>query len=299
MRLLITGANGFIGSACVRMAQKRGHHVAGLKRPGRPVPPDLASSDQVVWLEGTLQAPPWQAIEAFGPDACLHAAWIATPGVYLDSPENDRLAAQSLDFLRNLVRRGTKWVVGVGTCIEYQITGCPLSEHHTPVAPTSPYAQAKDTLRRALEQDAEQFGWHFAWGRVFYPYGPGEHPARFCTSLLEQLRRGQPVTIKSPHSLKDYIFIEDLAAAILLTLEQRVTGPINWGTGRGVTIGQLAQTAADLFGRPELIRFQDPPLPDPFHPVVAEVSRLRRLGWQPQVSLREGLSRLWAALPPL
>lgn len=298
MRLLITGAIGFIGSACVRTALARGHIVAGLKRPGRPVPADLPPSGRLVWIEGTLADPPWPALEAFAADVCLHAAWITTPGVYLDSPENERLVEQSLGFLEGVARRGTQHLVGVGTCIEYQITGAPLSETATPLAPTTPYARAKDTLRRALKSLCHNHRWRFAWGRVFYPYGPGEHPARLCSSLLQQLRRGQPVTLKTPQSRKDYIFIDDLAAAILLTIEQQVEGDINWGSGQGITVVQVARTAADLVGRPDLIRCQDPPVPDPFDPVVADVTRLRSLGWKPRVSLREGLERLLHVLPP-
>lgn len=297
MRILITGANGFIGSACVRAALARGHTVAGLKRPGRPCPADLPPSDRFQWFEGTLATPPWEAIEAFGPEACLHAAWLATPGVYLDSPENDVLLRDSLAFLEGVVRRGSRHVVGVGTCIEYRITRGPLSELHTPVAPTTPYARAKNALREALEARARREGWRLAWGRVFYPYGPGEHPARLCSAVLQQLRRGQPVTLKTPYSLKDYIFITDLAEAILMTLESQTEGPINWGTGQGVTVLEIARTAAELVGRPDLVRCQEPPDPDPFEVVVADASRLRQLGWQPRVNLQEGLSRLLATLP--
>ncbi|MGA4578250.1 NAD-dependent epimerase/dehydratase family protein [Limisphaera sp. VF-2] len=297
MRLLITGANGFIGAACVRAALARGHTVAGLKRPGRRWPADLPPSDRLRWLEGTLADPPWAAIETFAPEVCLHAAWVATPGVYLDSPENEVLFRESLAFLQELAQRGTRHLVGVGTCIEYQITHAPLSEVHTPIAPTTPYARAKNALREALEARARESGWRFVWGRVFYPYGPGEHPARLCTWLLQQLRRGQPVTLKTPQSRKDYIFITDLAEAILLTLESGIEGPINWGTGQGVTVLEIARTAADLVGRPELLRWNEPAAPDPFDFVVADVTRLRQLGWQPRVGLREGLARLLESLP--
>lgn len=297
MRLLITGANGFIGAACVRAALARGHAVAGLKRPGRPWPADLPPSDRLHWLEGTLAAPPWPAIEAFRPEVCLHAAWLATPGVYLESPLNEVLFRESLAFLEQLALRGTRHLVGVGTCIEYRITHAPLSEVSTPVAPTTPYARAKNALREALEARAREAGWRFAWGRVFYPYGPGEHPARLCTSLFQQLRRGQPVTLKTPHSRKDYIFITDLAEAILRTLESGIEGAINWGTGEGVTVLEIARTAASLVGRPDLLRWDESVPPDPLDHVVADATRLRQLGWRPRVSLHEGLVRLLESLP--
>ena len=250
----------------------------------------------MLWLKGTLAELPWAEIERFRPDVCVHFAWIATPGVYLESPENENYLRWSLDLVHRLRALGTNHIVGVGTCIEYKITEAPLSEAQTPVAPTTLYSRCKNTLRETLEAEARKDGWQFCWGRVFYPYGVGEHPARLCSALIQKLRRGEKLALKTPHSTKDYIYIDDLTAAILLTVEKRFTGTINWGTGIGISVRQIADTIGAMLGRPELVAEVSPPEVDPLGYVVADATQLKSLGWQQQVSLEEGLKRLQASL---
>ena len=127
---------------------------------------------------------------------------------------------------------------------------------------------------------------------MFYPYGVGEHPARLCSSLIQKFRRGEKLVLKTPHSTKDYIYIDDLAAAILLTVEKKFQGTINWGTGVGVSVRQIADAAAALVGRPELVEEISPPEIDPLGYVVADNSRLRQLGWRQQVEILQGLKQL-------
>lgn len=295
MKILVTGATGFIGSAFTRLAVSKGHRVAGMILPADSPPVGLATGG-TTWLKGTLADPPLKDIERFEPEVCVHFAWIATPGVYLESPENENYYRWSLDFLRRVRQIGANHIVGVGTCIEYRMGDAPLSEERTPVEPTTNYARWKNALRLALEAEAGRERFRFCWGRVFYPYGPGEHPARLCSSIIEKLRRNESVVLKTPDSTKDYIYIDDLAAAILLTVERRFEGAINWGTGEGASVREIARTLARIMDKPELIQEQLPPAPDPFGYVVADASRLLSLHWRKTLSLNEGLRNIYASM---
>ena len=248
MKILVTGATGFIGSAFAKLALSHGHSIGGMMLPTETPPAHVPVSDKMVWIKGTLAELPWREIETFAPDACIHFAWIATPGVYLESPENEKHLAWSLNLARRLKDIGMGQFVGVGTCIEYKITNAPLSEDRTPVDPTTLYSRCKNTLRETLEAEARKDGSHFCWGRIFYPYGVGEHPARLCSSLIQKFRRGEKLVLKTPHSTKDYIYIDDLAAAILLTVEKKFQGTINWGTGEGISVRQIADAVAAMAG---------------------------------------------------
>ena len=296
MKIFVTGATGFIGSAFCRLALAHGHQIAGLIHPAKIPSAKIPAGDKMTWLKGTLAELPWKSIERFQPDVCVHLAWIATPGVYLESPQNEQYLQWSLDLVHGLRDLAVNHIVGAGTCIEYQISETPLSEDLTPVNPTTLYARCKNILRETLAAEARKDGWQFCWGRVFYPYGVDEHPARLCSSLIQKLQRGEKLLLKTPHSRKDYIYIEDLAAAILLTVGKKFNGPINWGTGHGVSVREIADTVATMLGHAELVENLDPPAADPFPFVVADATRLRQLGWQPQVSLPNGLGQLIAML---
>jgi dTDP-6-deoxy-L-talose 4-dehydrogenase (NAD+) len=296
MRILVTGASGFIGSAFCRLALTHDYQIGGLILPTEQPPAGLPSGKDATWLKGTLADPPWDAIRAFRPEACVHFAWVATPGVYLESPENENYFNWSLQLLRRVSQLGAKYILGAGTCIEYRIGNEPLSEDHTPIEPATTYARWKNALRLALESDAREQGYRSSWGRVFYPYGLGEHPARLCSSIIQKLARDEPVVLKTPNSTKDYIYIKDLAAAFLTLLEKQYEGAINLGTGVGVTVHQIAQELAQMMGKPHLVSTAHLQALDPLGFVVADASRLRRLGWQPAYDLALGLRELLSAM---
>lgn len=295
MKILLTGPTGFIGSAFLQTALRHGHEIAALVRPEKLAQARAKTNARLTWLPGTLTDVPWNDIKRFQPELCLHTAWITTPGVYLESPENERYVDWSLDFLRRASDTGASRMIVLGTCIEYQTGGQILSENRTPLLPVSLYARSKNALRIALESEAAARGFALCWGRVFYPYGVGEHPLRLCSSLLQSLHRGEKVVLKTPGSIKDYIHIDDLAAALLAVVENRFCGAINLGTGTGVSVREVAETLARLMGKPGAVEPAAAANASPENPVVADAVKLRGLGWRPQHTLSAGLEKMVAA----
>ena len=81
-------------------------------------------------------------------------------------------------------------------------------------------------------------------------------------------------------------------------MEKRFTGTINWGTGLGISVRQMADTVAGMLGRPELVEESSPAEKDPLGFVVADATRLKQLGWRQQFSLEQGLNNLQRSLGP-
>lgn len=292
MKIFVTGATGFIGAAFCQLAQQRGHQIAALFNPAQARP----AHEAINWLPGRLDALPLRELAEFQPDVCVHSAWISTPGEYLESPLNEQHLRWSENLVRQLPALGVQHFVGVGTCLEYQPGDARLQEEFAPTSNATTYARCKNAFRESLFTAARRAGFSAGWGRVFYPYGVGEHPARLCTSLIQKFRRGEKLTLKTPNSTKDYIYIDDLAEAMLTTAEKRFQGTINWGTGEGISVRRIADTVAGLMGCPELVAEVSPPQIDPLGCVVADATKLRDLGWQPKVGLEAGLQRLHAAI---
>lgn len=276
MKIYVSGKSGFIGSAFCRLATRQGHIIEGLA-PGQK-----------------LERPPWQEIERFAPDACLHTAWITEPGVYLSSQTNNDYARWSIEFLKEMSARGVGRLVALGTCIEYAPSPAPLSET-APPNPQSAYALAKDRVRKELQSALPESS--FSWARVFYPYGPGEHPRRLCSSIARSLQDSELVSLKTPDNVKDYIYIDDVASALLAIVESDRNGPINVGTGHGVAIREIAGILGELLDKPDLVTDAPEPANDDYPFVVADPTTLRSLGWSPRTDLRAGLRALLSSLP--
>ncbi|MEK7781285.1 MAG: NAD(P)-dependent oxidoreductase [Verrucomicrobiota bacterium] len=292
MKIFVTGATGFIGAAFCQRAQQRGHQIAALFNPAQARPLLGANT----WWPGRLDALPLRELAEFQPEVCVHSAWISTPGEYLESPLNEQHLRWSEGLVRQLPALGVQYFVGVGTCLEYQPGDARLQEEGALTSNATAYARCKNAFRESLFTEARRAGFSACWGRVFYPYGVGEHPARLCTSLIQKFRRGEKLTLKTPNSTKDYIYIDDLAEAMLTTVEKKFQGTINWGTGEGISVRRIADAVAGILGSPELVDEVSPPQVDPLGYVVADATKLRALGWRPEVSLEAGLRRLHAAI---
>jgi UDP-glucose 4-epimerase len=98
--------------------------------------------------------------------------------------------------------------------------------------------------------------------------------------------------LKTPQSRKDYIYIDDLAAALLAVVEKKFSGAINLGTGAGTTVREIARTIGSMTGKEDLIGEANPPETDPLGDVVADAGKLKSLGWEPKTSLEQGIGKL-------
>jgi dTDP-6-deoxy-L-talose 4-dehydrogenase (NAD+) len=266
-----------------------GHAVGALARSGSAAA--LPAHPALTVTLGTLATPPWKDLARFAPDACVHAAWITDPGVYLESPENDRYVDESLAFVMGLFERGVGHVVALGTCAEYRPSAQPLNEARSPLEPRSPYGRAKNAIRLALSEQARVAGARLAWARIFQPYGAGEPAARLCSTVARRLAGGERVALDTPNAVRDWIHVDDVAAALLCLVEGRVDTVVNVGSGVGRSVEDVALIIAELLGRRDLVA-AGAAAADAFGPLVADPARLRGLGWKPRVELPAGLATL-------
>jgi nucleoside-diphosphate-sugar epimerase len=288
VKIFVTGASGFIGKAFIRVALERGHRIGALSRSASEG--NALDDGRISWFRGALDNAPLAAIRAFEPEACLHGAWFTAPNSYRDSAENQLLAHHSRVLLREFMRWGVGRIVALGSCAEYRITGAPMHEIHSPTNDSTAYSRWKNQLRSDFAADSGDYGVSTAWCRLFFPFGPEEHPLRFPTQLLKSLKAGTPLHVNSPRALRDYIYIEDVATALVEVVQSDVHGIINVGTGIGTAISGIVATAAEILGvHPNVTEGE---LDDPLDCMVADVSRLESLGWRSTYSIRSGLHAL-------
>lgn len=286
IRLLITGASGFLGVPCVRWAMTACASVHAVVRTAcHSFPPgvryhslDLFDPHAVEYL-----------LHVVRPTHLLHLAWVATPCVYWESPENSRWLTASKHLISAFRASGGQRVVVAGTCAEYDWTqACVCSESSTPIKPATTYGRRKNELREWLETvDVE-----WAWARLFFLYGPREHPLRLVPSVTLALFANSVAECSAGTHERDFLHVDDVADALVSLTASDLRGPINIGSGAPVAVKTLINYVAEFCGRSDLIRLGTRPLAasEPTQ-LVADNSRLRdELGWQPKIKLGDGVA---------
>jgi UDP-glucuronate decarboxylase len=291
MRVLLTGATGFIGSHVARRLVTAGCEVHALIRPGsdpwrlRDVLPSLA----LVPCDLFAARERLEHLDRIRPELCLHLAWYAEPGKYWTSPENLRFVSTSLELANELAGLGCKRFVGAGTCAEYDTDHGYLSEM-SPILPRSLYAASKLGVWLILEQLAKETGMEVAWLRFFYQYGPYEDRRRLVPAVIRALLRGETARTTAGAQVRDMLHIEDVAAAVWAVARSNLTGPVNIGSGQPVTVRQIVEAIGRLLHRPDLLALGALPYSaSEFMFVCANNRRLRETGWTPRFDLDEGL----------
>lgn len=292
-RILITGGAGFVGAALTRLALAHGADVALLVRPTTDLWRLTDVLPHIYLIHGDLGAVDSYraAIQAYQPEVCFHLAWVTEPGKYLQSPLNAAFMLQTIDLVRLLGEAGCRQIIATGTCFEYDLSTGVLSED-SPLTYSSPYASAKNFTAQLGESEAARWGMSFAWGRLFYMYGKGDHPKRLIPALIESLRAGKPFETTDGMQQVDYLSVMDVAAGLWALQGQ--TGAFNICSGEAVAVADVISLVGALMGRGELIRLGA--LARPAHiPMLVMGSRDKitaATGWTPQTALTDGLRAL-------
>jgi nucleoside-diphosphate-sugar epimerase len=227
------------------------------------------------------------------PAHLLHFAWFTTPGEYWTARENLDWVWASLDLLQAFEEHGGKRVVMAGTCAEYDWRYGYCSEQITPLAPATLYGTCKHSLQIVLDTFARQTGLSAAWGRIFFLYGPHEHPSRLISSVIISLLKGEPARCSHGNQIRDFLYVEDVADAFAALLESNVTGPVNVASGCPIALRDIIYKIAEKIDRRDLIQLGVLPVSvhEP-HLLLADVGRLtNEVGWLPKYNLDRGLEQ--------
>lgn len=292
MRVLVSGAGGFIGRHAVRALQARGIEVVAIGRRAPPGLPEHAFLQADLLEPGDLGA----RIARIAPSHLLHLAWYAEHGKFWDAPVNLRWVEASTRLAEAFCAAGGRRMVVAGTCAEYAWDGsAALDERSVTLAPGSLYGTCKDATRRLLEAICRQNGASLAWARIFFPYGPGEPPRKLVPSLLDALQGRQAPFPVNTGARRDFLHVEDVAAALRVLLEAEDAGTFNLSSGHPTSLHALILAAAAATGAdpaPLLaLAAQRPHEPAVIGGVPAG---LRALGWSPRITLEQGLAALAA-----
>ena len=270
--VLVTGASGFIGRPTVDRLVASGYEAHAVVRQ-RPADADM----RLHWHEVDLHDHygVGQLLAALKPDRALHLAWDGRQRA-ASGLENVRWAASSLLLLRALGEVGCERVVTAGTCFEYDWARGVCHEADTPTQPSTLYGAAKLAVSSTAIAAGEEIGMEVAVGRVFFLFGPGEPSRKLVAHVVRSLVRGERAACTAGEQLRDYLYVDDVAAALAALVDSDVTGAVNIGRGEGTRVADLVTLIGEVAGRPELVGLGDRESPAWEPPeIVADTTRLR------------------------
>jgi nucleoside-diphosphate-sugar epimerase len=286
MRVLVTGASGFVGRHAVSALIGAGVEVHAVARDTLPI--DCA------WHQLDLLDPDsaQRIARQVKPDAVLHLAWCVDHGVFWTDPANANWVAASLILARAAAEAGCRHFTGVGTCFEYNWPAADdCNERTTPLAGHTLYDIAKSSCRSVLDALFASQGLGFAWARLFFLYGPDEDPRRLVASVARALVRGEAARCSQGLAVRDFMDVRDAGAALAAITLSGATDTINVGAGHGARVAEVASMLGRLAGRPELIKLGAlPDRADEPVRIVADTTRLTtEVGFRPRFDLETGL----------
>lgn len=287
-KVLITGATGFIGRHCLPLLLERGyeiHATCSRKTQGAHLNVNWHTIDLLNPVSVT------ELLNSVRPTHLLHFAWYVKPGKCWNAIENFHWVQASLELLRAFTQCAGKRAVWAGSCAEYDWEYGFLSEKKTPLSPISFYGSCKHSLQSLVTAFSENTGLTSAWGRIFYLFGPYEHPKRLVPSVIRSLLLNEQAHCSHGRQIRDYLYVKDVADAFVSLLESSVQGPVNIASGRPVSLRDMVYRIADQLSGRDLIQLGaiSTPEAEP-NLLVADVRRLSdEVGWFPKFTLDNGL----------
>ena len=286
-RVLLTGGSGFIGRHCIADLQARGYevHATTSRTP--------AASDGVHWHRADLLNGDETAalMTKVRPDSLLHLAWYAEHGKFWQALENLDWVRASIALLRAFIAGGGRRAVFAGSCAEYDWADGHCREDSTPLRPQGLYGVSKHAFHLIAEEAARRNGISCAWGRIFFLYGPDEQPGRLMPLVVRSQLCGERFECSGGSLQRDYLYVADVASALVALLDSPLEGAVNIGSGSAVSIRAMVERIVARLGHPELVDFAArAPARGEVPLVVADTARLAgELHWAPRINIERGL----------
>ncbi len=299
MRVLVTGAAGFLGSHLTDRLLSEGHSVVGVDNLSTGDAENiahLANQERFSFEQRDICKP-------FDPGPVDYVFNMASPA---SPPEYLRLGIETLrvgsigteNTLQIAARHGAGFLHAstsecYGDALEH-----PQTENYwgnvNPVGPRSVYDEAKRFSEAMVMAYHRSRGVNTHLVRIFNTYGPRLHPSdgRVISNFMMQALRGQPLTIYGEGSqTRSFCYVDDLIEGILRLSRSSEPMPVNIGNPDEFTILECAQAVLEVTGSKSALTFESLPQDDPARR-CPDISKARALlGWEPRITLKEGLRK--------
>jgi UDP-glucuronate decarboxylase len=299
-RILVTGAAGFLGSHLCERLVEQGHDVLGIDNyftGRRSNVAHLLGAANFELMRHDVTFPLFVEV-----DEIYNLACPASPVHYQYDPvQTTKTSVHGAINMLGLAKRTGAKILQASTS---EVYGDPEQHPQTeeywgnvnPIGPRSCYDEGKRCAETLFFDYHRQNGLRIKVMRIFNTYGPRMHPedGRVVSNFIMQALAGNPITIYGDgNQTRSFCYVDDLIEGMirLMASPDEVTGPINIGNPGEFTIRQLAEKVVAMVGNGGELVFSDLPVNDPMQR-KPDITKARNvLGWEPTISLEEGLAK--------
>ena len=281
MKVLLTGASGFIGRHCFTSLLERGYDIIPLDRTHSP------GIDLLKYFDRTKDF-----IREAKADLLIHTAWDIGPD-YKNSKKNLEWVSSSLNLVKWFYEMGGQRALTIGTCFEYGGSTPTFIEDYPNPLPKTLYGLSKYSMYQLLKKYSEDSGLSYVHTRLFYLYGPNDRPNCLVPSVARGLLKNEIVKCYNQDQYRDYLYVEDVAEAIVTILSYpNIFNAINVGSGIGTTVKEITQFISAYLNKVDKIVYDDENIGQVSKFLVANLSQFNKeIGFMPKYTFEGGLAK--------
>ena len=294
MRIFLTGGTGFIGRYVLKHLEKEDYNILLLTRASKENLSSIIKSKKVNIISGNLSdINKWKSeLKQFKPDTTIHLAWEGIPDYGVKTSIKN--LKYGLDLFEELAEIECKKIICTGSCWEYGQNQGEISED-LPVKSSNAFTAAKNALHCLGREIAKENNMQLIWTRLFYVYGPGQRENSLIPHIIKCVKEGKELKIKTPSARNDFIYVEDVAKAIVAILEKCTQSTVyNVGSGYSSNIQNIINIiynelnfkhkSKDDLSKTEKIYSDN---------FWADISKIKKeIGWKPKIDIENGIKKI-------
>lgn len=290
MRVLITGGNGFLGSALARHFLSQGHDICVASRNAYRIRDIL---ERITFIETSdVGATHPDKLISFCPNIVIDCAWNGGNNYnQVNSLDQFELnIGRSINLLEAIKQMNeSPMFIGFGSFAEYGMIQAKAEEHQQET-PVTYYGLAKTTVKEMSKMYCEQNGIKWAWVRPCYIYGPNDVETRLIPKVIYHLLNDKPLVLDSCDTIIDYLHVYDFCTAIVSLIETQKTGVFNICSGNEYRLLDVISLIQRELGLGKIVH--DESLSRGYSPkYICGCNRKikQETGWNSVIDLRQGI----------
>lgn len=288
MRIFITGGTGFIGKFVVDKL-KENNQLLLLTHSKKSSP-----SKKIKFIKGDLENINGlkKQLKKFKPELAIHIAWEGIPDYGIETSIKNLNYGLKLYSL--LAEINCQTILTTGSCWEYGGQNGKLAEDKIFPKPFNAFTAAKNSLNFLGQEIAKKNNLNFIWTRLFYIYGPGQKEQSLIPYLINCAKTNKIPELKNPEAQNDFVFVEDIAEAISMIIQNPKKGlsTYNIGSGKLTSVKKIAEIIFKHFGIKTNFKKGAAKQTDSLQAFYADLSKINKeAGWKPQTKITGGIKK--------